>query len=572
MLGRSGGVTDPRGHTQTATYNTLNELASWTDALGHTTSYAYDDEGRLQGVTDPKGQTTSYTYNPFFGLASVFFGATGGGSPTSSIAYSYDTEGNLTSAVDSRGGTYTMSYGAYHRLTGESGPNGSVGYSYDLDGQRTGMSVDGEMAAGYAYNEDGQLTGIETPHGDVSFAYDPDGRAAKTTLPDGDTENYAYDSGSQLTATDYEKPGGEQIGDLQYGRDALGRLTTLSGSLARTDLPEALGEATYNAANELTSLEGHTLAYDADGNLTSSPTSSYTYNDRNQLTGIIQGSDTWSFAYDPFGRRSSKTLNGTATSYLYDSENPVSETTGDSTAQLLNGLGLNERFARTTSAATSSYLTDEQNSTIALANSSGEPTTEYTYQPFGTDTTSGETSSNPYQYAGYENDGTGLLHDHARYYDPTTAQFTTQDPAGMAGSGVNLYQYVGGDPVDYIDPTGYFSVEGALTSVVGAVDAYTGGATTAIRGALGIGQPDFSSSAYQAGAGIGILAAALTPGDEEAAGLDAAEDADTVLVRHYTDDAGRAGIEDSGELRAGTYVTLPSEISPDAFPLRLRVS
>jgi RHS repeat-associated protein len=447
--GNLASVTDPRGHTQTGTYNTLNELASWTDALGHTTSYVYDDEGRLQSVTDPKGQTTSYTYNPFYGLASVSFGATGGGSPTSSIGYSYDTEGNLSSAVDSRGGTYTMSYGAYHRLTGESGPDGSIGYSYDLDGQRTGMSVDGETAASYAYNEDGQLTGIETPHGDVSFAYDPDGRTAKTTLPDGDTENYAYDSDSQLTATDYEKPGGAQIGDLQYGRDALGRLTTLSGSLARTDLPEALGEATYNAANELTSLEGHTLTYDADGNLTSTPTSSYTYDDRNQLTGITQGSDIWGFAYDPFGRRSSKTLNGTATSYLYDSENPVSETTGDSTAQLLNGLGLNERFARTTGAATSSYLTNEQNSTIALANSSGEPTTEYTYLPFGADTTTGEASSNPYQYAGYENDGTGLLHDHARYYNPATVQFTTQDPTGMAGSGVNLYQYAGGDPVDY---------------------------------------------------------------------------------------------------------------------------
>ena len=523
--GNLASVTDPRSHTQTATYNTLNELASWTDALGHTTSYTYDDEGHLESVTDPKGQTTSYTYNPFYGLASVSFGATGGGSPTSSITYSYDTEGNLTSALDSRGGTYTMSYGAYHRLTGESGPEGSVGYSYDLGGQRTGMSVDGETAAGYAYNEDGQLTGIETPHGDVSFAYDPDGRTTKTTLPDGDTENYAYDSDSQLTATDYEKPGGEQIGDLQYGRDALGRLTTLSGSLARTDLPEPLGETSYNAANELTSLEGHTLTYDADGNLTSTPTSSYTYNDRNQLTGITQGSNTWSFAYDPFGRRSSKTLNGTATSYLYDSENPVSETSGDSTTHLLNGLGLNERFARTTSAATSSYLTNEQDSTIALANSSGEPTTEYTYQPFGAPTTTGETSSNPYQYAGYENDGTGLLHDHARYYNPTTAQFTTQDPAGMTGSGVNLYQYAGGDPVDYIDPTGYFSVAGAATSFVAAVDAYTGGATTAIRGALGIGQPDFSSSAYQVGAGIGIVGAALTPGDEESAGLDVAEDA-----------------------------------------------
>jgi RHS repeat-associated protein len=522
-------VTDPRGHTQTATYNTFDELASWTDALDHTTSYSYDEAGRLTGVTDPKGQITSYTYGPFGELASTSFGATKETDPTSSIAYEYDAEGNLTSAVDSRGGTYTMSYGPYHRLTGESGPNGSVGYAYNADGQRTSMSVNGDTAAGYSYNEDGQLTGIETPHGDVSFAYDPNGQRTQTTLPNGDNENYSYDGASQLSGIDYEKSDGAQIGDLQYTRDALGRVSTLSGSLARTNLPETLGETTYNAANELTSLEGHTLTYDADGNLTSDATSSYTYNDRNQLTGLTQGSNTWSFAYDPFGRRASKTINDTTTSYLYDGENAVSETTGDSTAQLLNGLGLDERFARTTSTATSSYLADGLDSTIALADSSGEPTTEYTYDPFGNSTTSGTASSNPYQYTGVENDGTGLLYNHARYYNPATASFTSQDPTGITGSGINLYQYTGSDPLNYIDPLGLESFwEEAGNAITGFGDAASGGLTIDIRSALGIGQPDFSSSAYQGGLDGGILAAALT-GDEEAAGLDAAEDAENSI-------------------------------------------
>lgn len=546
-------VTDPRGHTQTATYNTLQELSSWTDALGHTTSYTYNEEGTLATVTDPKGQITSYTYGPFNELTSASFGATKETPATSSITYGYDTEGNLTTADDSRGGTYTMSYGPYHRLTSENGPNATIGYTYNTDGQRTAMTVNGEPAASYTYNENGQPTSIETPHGNVSFAYDPDSRRTQTTLPNGDTENYSYNYTSQLTGIDYQKPGGQQIGDLQYTRDALGRLSTLTGSLARTNLPEALTEANYNAANELTSLEGQTLTYDADGNLTNNATGSYTYNDRNQLIGITQATNTSNLAYDPFGRRTAKTVNGTQTSYLYDGENAISETTGTSTAQLLNGLGLNEHFARTTSSATSSYLTDELNSTIALANSSGEPTTEYTYQPFGTSTTTGTTSNNPYQYAGGENDANGLLYDHARYYNPTTTQFTSQDPAGIAGSGTNLYQYTASDPINYTDPTGY-SLESIATSFVGAMDAYTAGITTEIRGALNIGQPDFSSSAYQGGLDAGILAAAFTPGDEEAAVAD-----EGVTLYHYTTAENAEKILEDGAIKPSadgyTYLT-----------------
>jgi hypothetical protein len=39
---------------------------------------------------------------------------------------------------------------------------------------------------------------------------------------------------------------------------------------------------------------------------------------------------------------------------------------------------------------------------------------------------------------------------------------------------------------------------------------------------------------------------------------------DLVTVRHYTDDTGRTAITDSGNLRSGTYVTVPSEIQPSS--------
>jgi RHS repeat-associated protein len=43
-----------------------------------------------------------------------------------------------------------------------------------------------------------------------------------------------------------------------------------------------------------------------------------------------------------------------------------------------------------------------------------------------------------------------------RYYDPETGRYISADPIGLAG-GMNLYAYVGSDPVNWIDPWGLIS-------------------------------------------------------------------------------------------------------------------
>jgi RHS repeat-associated protein len=50
-------------------------------------------------------------------------------------------------------------------------------------------------------------------------------------------------------------------------------------------------------------------------------------------------------------------------------------------------------------------------------------------------------------------DASGLLYRRNRYYDPTTGQFTQEDPIGIAG-GLNLYGYANGDPLGLSDPFG----------------------------------------------------------------------------------------------------------------------
>jgi RHS repeat-associated protein len=77
------------------------------------------------------------------------------------------------------------------------------------------------------------------------------------------------------------------------------------------------------------------------------------------------------------------------------------------------------------------------------------------YGPFGE--VLGDTSPGfqPFGYAGgiYYAD-TGLVRFGARDYDAETGRWLTRDPIGFAAGDANLFAYVGGDPVNSVDPTG----------------------------------------------------------------------------------------------------------------------
>ncbi len=147
---------------------------------------------------------------------------------------------------------------------------------------------------------------------------------------------------------------------------------------------------------------------------------------------------------------------------------------GGVAANLLTGLKIDEFFTRTASSTTSTLLADALGSTIGLVGSSPSIATSYTYQPFGATTSVGAANTNPYQFTGRENDGTGPYFYRARYYSLTFQRFIAQDPLDFRAGDANLYAYVLNDPASFRDPTGRLLIGIVVGGVVGGVQGAIG--------------------------------------------------------------------------------------------------
>lgn len=91
---------------------------------------------------------------------------------------------------------------------------------------------------------------------------------------------------------------------------------------------------------------------------------------------------------------------------------------------------------------------------------SGGVVYEASYVPFGP--AHGESGSEEFNYTGEHEDPTGLYNFGARYYDPYTGRFITEDP--ITGSlddpqGLNRYSYCKNNPHKYVDPDGKLAIQ-----------------------------------------------------------------------------------------------------------------
>ncbi|MBV2358056.1 RHS repeat-associated core domain-containing protein [Streptomyces sp. J2-1] len=342
-------------------------------------------------------------------------------------------------------------------------------------------------------------------------------RAGQTrTDPGADkTISYTYDSQSRLSYAQ-ENAGSTKNASWLYCYDKAGNLTATSGSASSCSASSGLTSYTYNAANQITGMNGDTTgwSYDKNGNELSAagqlPRTDETYNDFNQLTALTTGGTTSRYTYA--GTDSSNRL--TADSTRID-QGPagISTTTADgkSTGFVRDPAGT--LIGMTSGGKPYYYVTDNQGAPSALVDNSGAKQGGWDYSPTGS-ARSGNTASidQPFGYTGTYLDSSGLYKMGARYNDPTLGRFTQPDPSGQE---TNPYLYAAGDPVNRSDPAGTFAWKDVVVGVTGVLA--TGAAAVvglACAGTAGVG-------CVVAGAvTAGLWTGAATGGTAAALGLD----------------------------------------------------
>ena len=430
----------------THTYDAMDRVATRNDPVGAGESFGYDGMNNLTRHTDRKGQVATLSYDPLNRRV-------GGSYVDATTGFVYGGGGRLVQATDSVGGSVVNQYDALDRLVAQTTSLGTISYQYDGLGRRMTMAAPGQGSITYGYDAASRLTSITHASQLVQFQYDLAGRRARLTLPNQASTEYQYDAASRLTALIYRNAGGV-LGDLGYQYDVVGNRIAVDGAFARTLLPDPVASASYDAANRQHAWNGLTLTYDANGNLTTDTTRTYTWDARDRLAALSGSGTTAVFGYDPLGRRRHKTIGGTESSFHHDGLNPVQILSGIGGAtDILTGLGIDEFFVSTGAGDHRTLLTDALGSTVAELDPATAVVAEYTYAPFGQTSATGAPGS-PFQYTRRENDGTGLYYYRARYYHPQLQRFVAEDPIGFAGGDFNLYAYVRNNPLGYSDPRG----------------------------------------------------------------------------------------------------------------------
>jgi RHS repeat-associated protein len=275
---------------------------------------------------------------------------------------------------------------------------------------------------------------------------------------------YSYNTASNISQIKI----GNQTKDYNY--DLIDRLTQVISSNAQQNENysfDAVGNRLtshlsttyqYAAFNRLAQSQQASFVYDNNGNMTSrtdsSGTTQYIWDFENRLRQVIKPDGTSiNYKYNALGQRTERYVGANSTKFTYDGDDVLLDVNSDSSfVKYVNGLGIDDKIRQTVNGQAQYFVQDHLGSTNALTDATGTVISSASYDSFGN--ASGNLATR-YGYTGREKDAdTGLHYYRARWYDSNLGRFLSEDPIGFGGGDVNLFGYVGNNPLMNRDPSG----------------------------------------------------------------------------------------------------------------------
>ncbi len=407
-------------------YDNFDRLTSTTDAFNKTISYTYDPNGNRKTVKDPDGLITGYTYDAL----------------------------NRVEQVTNAGGVTNYSYDRSSLKTKVSYPNGTDAlYDYD-NAYRTKTITNRHNATtvssySYTFDDNGnRKTQIEENGGaaeTTSYNYDDNDRLEQVIYPDV-TTTYTYDAAyNRKTEISTDNSTNATLVDKGYDYDDRNQLETVTDNLDNS--------------------QNVTYQYDDNGNQViktkNGVTNTFIYDVRDKLIELRQDAATLgNYFYDYKGMRVIKTDAGGEVRYSYDGDSVLTQSDNGGTTIAKYDYGSDRLLSLNHSIeGRQFYLFDALGSTVNLTNDSGSIQVRYQYDAWGHYRSQTGSSWNRFAFTGHEKDEeSGLYYFKARYYDPDTGRFLSQDSyLGEAGTPPSLhrYLYAYSNPGVYVDLLGY---------------------------------------------------------------------------------------------------------------------
>jgi RHS repeat-associated protein len=359
----------------------------------------------------------------------------------------------------------TYEYDPLNRMSIVTAPSGATEYFYNKVGNRDSVANANGTMVSYEYDDLNRLTQLTNygPDGSVisRYTYQLNAAGVRTavTEADGSRVDYTYDDTYKLTG---EIRSGTHPYAISYVYDPAGNRLEQTRDGATTTY-------TYNNRDQLmteTSPVGMVFhAYDHAGRQTtktdSSGTTSYGWEDNDRMVSVTGPTVAVTYGYDQNGQRVSAASGAGTTNYLVDYGLPygqvIAETDENAQLDALYVYGL-ERISMHRNGKTCTYALDGQGSVRHLTGEVANVTDAYCYTAFGPQLAEAGSTENPFRYVGEQWDGNArLYYNRARWYSPTEGRFVSVDPhAGDLTVPISLhrYLYANASPASYVDPSG----------------------------------------------------------------------------------------------------------------------